>query len=237
MSCKFKILNGQSDLTIGDAWGVKNFAPEMFDNRGTSVVFVHTAKGADFFGQADLKTQPVKFADAVRSNIHALTPTIADSRRENFFADFAKGADKYAVMEKYYYQNDDDIRKEISRQESRNFRQTLSAIAAQIRKTLKRNILVVTSIPTADAVAKKSLLNQFESDFPGCGVYILQRADAKFVCTENFSLIAFDVKEDVAALTDFAKKYNVTEIFSDNQSDSPVMSAWLEACGLPVKFL
>ncbi len=235
-SCKFKILNGQSDLTIGDAWGVKNFAPEMFDNRGTSVVFVHTPKGADFFGKADLKTQPVKFANAVRSNIHAMVPTTADSRRKDFFADFAKSADKFAVMEKYYYQNDDDIRKAASAQQSRNFRQTLNDVAAQIRKTFKRNILVVTSIPAADAVAKKSLLNQFESDFPGCGVYILQRADAKLVCTENFSLIAFDVKEDNDALNDFAKKYNVTEIFSDNQFDSPVMSEWLKACGLPVKF-
>lgn len=47
--CKFKDMNRPSDITLGDAWGVQNHSPEMYDDRGTSVVLLHTDKGKEFF--------------------------------------------------------------------------------------------------------------------------------------------------------------------------------------------
>lgn len=44
-SCQFKDIPRQSDLTIGDAWGIQNHIPEMDDDRGTSAVIVHSEKG------------------------------------------------------------------------------------------------------------------------------------------------------------------------------------------------
>ena len=213
-NCKFRIPHEQSDLTIGDAWGVKNFAPKMFDFRGVSVVFIHTTKGKEFFEQTNLKKQEVKFTDAIKKNQYAISPTIADTRRENFFADFAKTADKFAVMEKYYYQEDEAIRKETIKQNQRAFKKNYREFVAQIRKNFKRNILVATS--TTDAVAKKSLIADLERNYPNCGIYLLQpAAEGKLVCTETFSSLDFEPGAEPDAFTDFAAKFNITDIFVD----------------------
>ncbi|MDD5990055.1 MAG: Coenzyme F420 hydrogenase/dehydrogenase, beta subunit C-terminal domain [Paludibacteraceae bacterium] len=42
--CQFRTYHRLSDFTLADFWGVQSNAPEMFDNKGTSIVFVHTKK-------------------------------------------------------------------------------------------------------------------------------------------------------------------------------------------------
>jgi len=44
-NCQFRTYQRKSDITLGDYWGVNELCPEMFDDKGTSIVFVHTAKG------------------------------------------------------------------------------------------------------------------------------------------------------------------------------------------------
>lgn len=43
--CRFKCSHRNVDLSLGDFWGVGNYAPELDDNKGTSVVLVSTDKG------------------------------------------------------------------------------------------------------------------------------------------------------------------------------------------------
>ncbi len=43
--CKFKSDHRSVDLSLGDFWGVGKYAPEMDENKGTSVVFASTGKG------------------------------------------------------------------------------------------------------------------------------------------------------------------------------------------------
>lgn len=45
--CRFKSLHRPSDLTLGDAWGIEKLLPEKDDDKGVSLVFVHTAKGGE----------------------------------------------------------------------------------------------------------------------------------------------------------------------------------------------
>lgn len=45
LNCPSKSFRSVADLTIGDAWGVERYAPEMDDNRGCSVCFVNTGRG------------------------------------------------------------------------------------------------------------------------------------------------------------------------------------------------
>lgn len=47
--CRFKGIPRVSDITIGDCWGVDSQLPEMDDDRGTSVILVHTKKGREVF--------------------------------------------------------------------------------------------------------------------------------------------------------------------------------------------
>lgn len=43
--CPFRVVHRKSDLTLADYWGVDKYCPDMFDNKGTSLVFSHSNKG------------------------------------------------------------------------------------------------------------------------------------------------------------------------------------------------
>ena len=73
--CHFKELERDSDITIGDCWGIEKYMPEMSDDRGTSVVLIHSDKGEELYQKIaqDLVT---KEADADKA-----LPKTADSRK------------------------------------------------------------------------------------------------------------------------------------------------------------
>ena len=50
-NCNFKGIMRDSDITLGDFWGIWDIAPEMDDNGGTSVILVHTPTGDSFLQQ------------------------------------------------------------------------------------------------------------------------------------------------------------------------------------------
>lgn len=236
-SCKFKFPNGQADLTIGDAWGVRDFAPEMFDSRGVSVVFIHTQKGAKFLGQANLKIQEVAFSDAVKKNNRFISSTIADSRRETFFAELADSDDWYEVMQKYYNRDSQAIQNETFRKNEESFRETFTAITERIRQRFEKNILVVFT-PAYDN-EQRSLSVFFERNFKNCGVYTLQPGKrVPFAFTESLSLLTFPIK-DVAELSEFVNQRNITEVFVklplDFGDNTSLIVDWLNNCGLPAK--
>ena len=49
--CKFKEMPRCADLSLGDCWGIEKNFPEMDDNKGTSVVLIHSKKGQSLFKQ------------------------------------------------------------------------------------------------------------------------------------------------------------------------------------------
>lgn len=73
--CKFKELERSSDLSIGDSWGIENYKPHMDDDKGTSVVLVHTDKGHKFF---DNIKDRMLYEEA---EIDKILPPTADSRK------------------------------------------------------------------------------------------------------------------------------------------------------------
>lgn len=74
-ACKFKGLDRPSDITIGDSWGIENYMPEMDDDKGTSVVLVHSLNGQKLF--ANCKTGIV-YREA---DVDKIIPSTADSRK------------------------------------------------------------------------------------------------------------------------------------------------------------
>ena len=65
-NCSFKDGAGAADVTIGDFWGIWNLAPEMDDNKGTSLVLTRTPRGAELLGNISdhliLKQMPLNAA-------------------------------------------------------------------------------------------------------------------------------------------------------------------------------
>ena len=73
--CKFKSLNRPSDITLGDCWGIEKYMPDMDDDKGTSVVLVHSESGKEMLNSLKDKIS-LKEAEVDR----ALPPN-ADSRK------------------------------------------------------------------------------------------------------------------------------------------------------------
>ena len=50
-NCQFRGYNRCSDITLGDFWGIWEIAPEMDDNKGTSLVLIQSVKGTEILNQ------------------------------------------------------------------------------------------------------------------------------------------------------------------------------------------
>lgn len=46
-NCKYTYLNRAGDITLGDCWGVSKAAPELFDNKGVSMLLVNNSKAME----------------------------------------------------------------------------------------------------------------------------------------------------------------------------------------------
>ena len=69
-NCQFKKKHRISDITLADFWGIENIAPEMDDDKGTSLVIINSEKGKKIFEQIKDKInyKQVDFEEAIRYN-------------------------------------------------------------------------------------------------------------------------------------------------------------------------
>ena len=68
--CSFKSTQRVSDFTLGDYWGIWNQNPKMDDNRGTSLLLVHSNKGN-------------KILDAISNQLDYVQVDLDESIKEN----------------------------------------------------------------------------------------------------------------------------------------------------------
>ena len=47
--CKYRSIVHPSDIILGDCWHFQTYAPELFDNKGLSLIMLHTEKGKQLF--------------------------------------------------------------------------------------------------------------------------------------------------------------------------------------------
>lgn len=140
--CKFKELHRPSDITIGDCWGIDQYMPGMDDDKGTSVVLVHSAKGQVLF---DAISSKIVYRKAETDE---LLPPTADSRksvpmhprRKAFFKKLANGVS----IEKLVKLTEPTIRKNIER---------------KIKALIKRYVYSFTSLDV-NQLYKKRTKNQ-----------------------------------------------------------------------------
>ena len=86
-SCHSKGAARNSDITLADFWGVDKILPEMFDDKGTSLVLVHTEKGREMLQaiRSQLVIKPVELDEALKSNSAALHSVAVPEKREQFW--------------------------------------------------------------------------------------------------------------------------------------------------------
>lgn len=100
-TCGFKGIDRCTDITLGDYWGVWDHLPEMDDNKGTSLILIHTEQGMRLF---DGIKDSVKIADAnieraIKGNLCIAEATKYTKKREEFFERLNKGEDFIKIVD------------------------------------------------------------------------------------------------------------------------------------------
>ena len=86
-ACHFKSIYRESDITLADFWGIQYLAPTMDDDKGTSLVILHTQKGRELLERLNGKVKicPVSVTKAVQHNPPMTDSVKAHPDREAFF--------------------------------------------------------------------------------------------------------------------------------------------------------
>ncbi|MCD8372207.1 MAG: Coenzyme F420 hydrogenase/dehydrogenase, beta subunit C-terminal domain, partial [Clostridia bacterium] len=100
-NCRFKGLERQTDITLGDYWGVNKVQPDMDDDKGTSLVFVRSAAGQKLFEAiSDSVVRTSALVDeAVKHNPSVVTSSVVSDKRTAFFQRSAEGEDFCGIVE------------------------------------------------------------------------------------------------------------------------------------------
>ena len=101
-ACSFKGYARSADITLADFWGVDKLYPNLFDDKGTSLVIVNSEKGAEVLNAIKEKIvlEQVDFEKVIAFNSSYSKSTAKPDKREAFMRDvFENSFDK--VVRKY----------------------------------------------------------------------------------------------------------------------------------------
>lgn len=87
--CQYRGVYRQSDITLADFWGVQRICPEMYDEQGTSLVFLHSILGEKIFGEITEhhRSQKVNYVEALESNPSMIVSPVKPKERDDFLQD------------------------------------------------------------------------------------------------------------------------------------------------------
>lgn len=85
-NCVSKGIERCTDFTLGDYWGVWDQHPQLDDDKGTSIVFVHSEKGKKFLKQLDDKMDciEVDIEEAYKENASLVISSKIHEKRKEF---------------------------------------------------------------------------------------------------------------------------------------------------------
>ena len=104
-NCSWKgIQNRESDITLGDLWGAKELAPDLYDDKGTSLLFINTDKGATAFTELEQVMQwcEIDSERAIQINSASIQPSKPSVYYEQFNARYKNGENLLSILKSYY---------------------------------------------------------------------------------------------------------------------------------------
>lgn len=95
--CQFRNINRVGDISIADYWGIEKVAPELDDNKGTSLVLVNTKKGSLLFEKAkdSIIFKETKIEESMQTAL--VRPYDEPATREQFWSDYNNKNFSYVV--------------------------------------------------------------------------------------------------------------------------------------------
>lgn len=90
-NCQFRGVDRLSDFTIADFWKVKDFLPELYDDRGTSVVMVHNNKAQHILESLrdNMALREIDNDVIVQTNSPVMRSVKRNPKRDVFFRTFS----------------------------------------------------------------------------------------------------------------------------------------------------
>lgn len=85
--CRFKTIERNSDITLADYWGVNKVIPDMFDDKGTSLILIHSEVGKNLWVnvQDGFRSCQIDIGEVVERNKNAVSSVAMSSKRADFY--------------------------------------------------------------------------------------------------------------------------------------------------------
>ena len=90
--CSFKNIHRQSDLTLADYWGIEKDYPKKNDNKGVSLVMIHSEKGKQIFSELynSMDVFLVDYKNSIIENKSLLQSIKINNLSQKFYKDLKK---------------------------------------------------------------------------------------------------------------------------------------------------
>ena len=100
--CKFRQVRRESDITLADFWGVEKIIPEFADDKGTTLLLIHSEKGASLINRisSDIILKKTGYSFSTAHNKSATQNGAPSPARDRFIKtaldnSFIKAYNKY----------------------------------------------------------------------------------------------------------------------------------------------
>lgn len=106
--CPYASLDRVSDITIGDCWGIEHVNPKFDDNKGCSLMLIHSYKGREAFERirGNVEIQEIDREKVLQPNLKHPTPR--PERRSEFWETYDSEGFKKTVERFCGYDTDKD---------------------------------------------------------------------------------------------------------------------------------
>ena len=101
-NCQFKGYERLTDITLADFWGIWDLHPEMDDNKGTSLVMLHTEKGQEYYQKISesIVQLEVTKEEAIKNNPSIVKSAVKTDKYDMFNKMISEGKDFITVIER-----------------------------------------------------------------------------------------------------------------------------------------
>ena len=105
--CSGRKIHRKADITLGDFWGVQNVDSDFNDNKGVSLVMVHSEKGEGLLRPLGERAiiRKVDFEQSIKSNPAYFRSPKPNKVRKHFIKEYKKGRSPRKILNKYLSNN------------------------------------------------------------------------------------------------------------------------------------
>ena len=96
-ACPTKCGKALSDITLADFWGIRNIHPELYSDKGVSLILANTQKGDSLLASLMLKLDSVAYEEVVTCNPALIKSALRSNYYDRFWRYYSKNGKKIFV--------------------------------------------------------------------------------------------------------------------------------------------